>query len=210
MKISYPLTSPNPGFPPLIVQGFGVNPEYYAKFLDANGNPEKGHMGIDFQANHGTPVYAVHDGFAFYVGPDDHGGDGVYLRFQDEDDASKYWTCIYWHLCPKTDLVYAPKVDSVGQTVKKGALLGYADNTGAPFESSGDHLHFGLAPCDNVGTFLLPGNGYGGCIDPSPYFVIDPLTPADELTILGNKMMATNPVQARIVLAVAAFIRAFS
>jgi murein DD-endopeptidase MepM/ murein hydrolase activator NlpD len=155
--------------PVSINQAFGANPAYYAKFLDANGNPEKGHMGVDFMAGHGQPVYAPHDGFAFYV-TDAHGGDGVYLRFEDEDVSGKWWTVILWHLCAKGDPQYAPRVDTIGRQVKKGDLLGFADNTGAPFESSGDHLHFGLVPCDQYGTFLYPGNGFGGCVNPLPYF----------------------------------------
>jgi murein DD-endopeptidase MepM/ murein hydrolase activator NlpD len=210
MKLSYPIAPFNAGFPPMTSQAFGANPDYYAKFLDAYGHPEKGHMGIDFQAIHATPVFAVHDGFAFYVGPDSHGGDGVYLRFQDEDDSTKWWTCIYWHLCPVTDPTYPPIVDTVGRTVKKGDLLGYADNTGAPFESTGDHLHFGLAPCDWDWNFSEPANGYGGCIDASPYFVVEPVTPALKLTIIASELMPTNPSQAHIILAVAGIIRAFS
>jgi murein DD-endopeptidase MepM/ murein hydrolase activator NlpD len=168
MKLTYPVS------PIHLNQAFGANPEYYSKFLDANGNPEKGHMGIDLMAAHGQPVYAAHDGFAYYVGPDSHGGDGVYLRFEDEDVPGTYWTVIYWHLCAKDDPQYAPLVDGNGGYVKTGDLLGYADNTGAPFESSGDHLHFGLAPCSSGGGFLEPSNGYGGCVDPQPY--LDDLT----------------------------------
>lgn len=164
MKLSYPLKQVK------ILQGFGSNPTYYARFLDAHGNPEKGHMGIDMEASHGTPVYAAHDGFACYVGPDAHGGDGIYLRFEDEDNKGHWWTTIYWHLCPAEDPQFPTTVKAVGRNVKQGELLGYADNTGAPFESSGDHLHFGLAPCGEGGNFLLSDNGYGGCVDAAPYF----------------------------------------
>jgi murein DD-endopeptidase MepM/ murein hydrolase activator NlpD len=166
----------------LVTQPFGANPSYYARFLDANGNPEKGHMGIDFSAAHGAPVFAVHDGFAFYVGPDSHGGDGIYLRFEDEENPGKWYTCIYWHLNPPSDPEFAPLVDAMGRQVKQGDLLGYADNSGAPFESTGDHLHFGLVPCDVNGNFLDPGNGYGGCIDPAPFLI--PYTDAEYTSIL--------------------------
>jgi murein DD-endopeptidase MepM/ murein hydrolase activator NlpD len=53
-------------------------------------------------------------------------------------------------------------------------------------------------------------NGYNGCVDPTPFFVVPVLSPSDKLVTLANEMMATNPSQARIILAVAAFIRAFS
>jgi len=60
-------------------QQFGANPDYYAKLIDAYGNPEKGHMGVDFFAPHATPLYAPCDGEAWYA-QDEHGGDGIYIR----------------------------------------------------------------------------------------------------------------------------------
>ena len=155
-------------------QPFGSNPAYYAQFKDAYGKPEKGHMGVDFQASHGQPVYAAHDGVAQYV-VDSHGGDGIYLRTNEAFDApaggSTYYTTIYWHLCSKDDLKFAPKIPADGRlhSVSAGDLIGYADNSGAPFESSGDHLHLGLMPCNQYGNPTLPANGYGGCIDPMPF-----------------------------------------
>lgn len=201
MKLAYPLHPQNPGYPPFITQAFGVNPAYYAKF------GTKGHMGVDFMAPHGTPVYAAHDGFAFYVGPDAHGGDGVYIRFQDEE--LKWWTIINWHLIAKTDRIYAPLVDSKGRQVKQGDLIGFADNTGAPFESTGDHLHFGLAPCDKDGTFVELGNGYGGCVDPKPYFTIQ-LSASDQVAVLAAQKQAQgNTYQSGVLFALAKFLKSF-
>ncbi len=57
---------------------------------------------------------------------------------------------------------------SVGNEVKAGTLIGYMGNTGnvigGPL-SDGTHLHYGYRPprYDN-------NNGYGGFIDPMPYF----------------------------------------
>lgn len=144
-----------------INQLFGENPEYYAKFGD------KGHPGIDFTAPHATPLYAPCDGQAFYA-QDAHGGDGIYIRTQ----ADKEYTVILWHLCSKDDPKYHPLIPTDGSltTVKVGQLIGYTDNTGAPYESSGDHLHFGLYPCYPEGLPLDPENGFHGCINPKPYF----------------------------------------
>lgn len=204
MKLAYPVT------PVRINQRFGANPDYYSKFLDVNKNPEKGHMGIDFQAAHGQPVYAAHDGFAFYVGPDIHGGDGVYLRFEDEDAPGNWYTVINWHLCSKEDTQYPPTVGEIGKMVKKGDLIGYADNTGAPFESSGDHLHFGLVPCDKNGTFLYPGNGFGGCIDPEPYFATED-TPESRLEALAAHYEASGNLHvAQMLRAIIGIVRSFS
>lgn len=160
-KLSYAVS------PMHINQGFGTNPEYYARFHDSFGNPEKGHMGIDFQAAHGTPLYAPHDGSALYV-VDEHGGDGIHLTFND----GGWYKVILWHMCSKDDKQYPFQIPTDKPTlVKKGQLLGYTDNSGAPFESSGDHLHFGLLPLKEDGIRILnPGNGFGGCIDPISFF----------------------------------------
>lgn len=163
MKLSYAVS------PMRVNQPFGANPEYYARFHDDLGQPEKGHMGIDFMAMHGTPLYAPCDGEAKYV-VDSHGGDGIYLTFKDGE---QWYKVILWHMVPKGDTEFPFQIPTDGSTVsvKRGQLLGYTDNSGAPFESSGDHLHFGLMPLQTDGIrTLYPANGYGGCIDPMPYF----------------------------------------
>lgn len=146
-----------------INQPFGANPEYYAKFLDIYGNPEKGHQGIDLMAFHGQPVYAAHDGDAIYL-KDKHGGEGIWVYGDG-------FATIYWHLIGDTDPTYAIPIpfDQERHPVKAGDLIGYADNTGAPFESSGDHLHFGFIFINPNGTVSNSDNGYGGCVDPAPY-----------------------------------------
>lgn len=52
-------------------------------------------------------------------------------------------------------------------------------------------------------------NGYNGCIDPMPFFALE-LTPSEKLTNLANGMMAANPKQAKILLAVAGLLKAFT
>lgn len=185
ISLSYPVK------PYKLIQGFGLNPEYYAKFLDVNGNPEKGHMGLDLQAYHGQPVYAPCDGDAFYT-QDKHGGDGIYIRWPN--NASTRYNVILWHLCSKDDPQFKPliKCDGSITPVKEGDLLAFADNSGAPYESSGDHLHLGLLPTDSTGGPLYPGNGYGGTIDPEPFLngkyaqdkdlPVSPETPSPPLT----------------------------
>lgn len=153
-----------------INQKFGASPEYYARFKDSQGNPEKGHMGVDFMSDHGNKLYAPCDGLAWYA-EDEHGGDGIYIRTQADD--GQWYNVILWHLCSKSDKQYAPLIPTDGSRVpvKLGQHIGYTDNTGAPFESSGDHLHFGLVPTNSAGTqALYPSNGYNGCVDAMPYF----------------------------------------
>jgi murein DD-endopeptidase MepM/ murein hydrolase activator NlpD len=150
-------------------QGFGSNPEYYARFKDQFGNPEKGHNGIDFMASHGQPLYSPCDGMAMYA-EDEHGGDGIYI---DTTDGTNWYRVILWHLCSKNDPQFKPLIPTTGThvPVKAGQLIGYTDNSGAPFESSGDHLHFGFIPISKqYGNALYPSNGFNGCVDATPYF----------------------------------------
>lgn len=154
-------------------QAFGANPSYYAKFLDSAGNPMKGHMGTDLKAVHGQPVHSPCDGMAFYV-VDSHGGDGIYVQATgtyDFEGGQAYMRVIHWHMCSKDDPQYKPLIPTDGGSypVKKGDLLGYADNTGAPFESDGDHCHWGLLPTHANGQPIHPNNGFGGCVDIMPH-----------------------------------------
>src|SRR5882724_5451079 len=123
-------------------QIFGANPEYYARFLDAFGNPQKGHMGMDLAAAHGQPLHAPVSGDAFYV-KDAHGGDGIYIRYPN--NTAPEYDIILWHLCSKDDPQFKPLIPCDGSVTKVtlGQQIAFADNTGAPFESSGDHLHLG-------------------------------------------------------------------
>lgn len=182
LKLAYPLA------PLHVNQGWGVNGAYY----QANGINIKGHNGLDLQAYHGQPVYASHDGVAFYE-VDSSGGNGVVIitnQPYDYGQGQAYFKSIYWHLCdhekePKyTSQVYTLQQQgsgsSIGVPVKQGQQIGWADSTGL---SSGDHLHFGLKPVnpgvhptfgdspDMVGDYISvePNNGYLGAIDPTPY-----------------------------------------
>ncbi len=160
-ELEYPIT------PFTIIQPFGANSAYYAKFPDAKGKPQKGHMGIDLKADHGHPVYFTHDGNAFYF-KDSHGGEGMINISID-----RTFQTIHWHLVGDTDPVFKSPIPLDGKqyAVKKGDLAGYANNTGAPFESNGTHLHFGYRPLNlGTGAPLHPDNGYDGCEDPMPLF----------------------------------------
>lgn len=154
-------------------QGFGANPDYYAKFHDRFGKPYKGHNGLDLMAKHGQPVYAPIAGLAMYT-KDAHGGQSVIIR---TDDLYEYGNGQCWfsvlcgHLVGDSEGAYPPPIKmNLNQTpVSAGDLIGYADNTGAPYESSGDHLHFAITPVDENGRATMPGNGFNGCVDPTPY-----------------------------------------
>lgn len=140
-------------------QGFGLNGAYY----QANGINIVGHNGLDLMAYHGQPIYAAHDGDAFYE-EDDSAGHGVVIVSTEKFDAPAgfdvegnptqcNFKSIYWHMCdPNKEPRYASPIykavgnrvnSGVSVPVKVGDLIGYADSTGL---SSGDHLHFGLKP----------------------------------------------------------------
>lgn len=152
-----------------ITQIFGVNGDYY----QAHGINIKGHNGLDLMAYHGQPVYASHDGTA-YIEVDSNQGHGVVLLSDqpyDYNGIPTFFKTIYWHLCDgKKEPKFASPIQN-GIKVRRGQLLGYADNTGL---STGDHTHFGLKPVSAgeqpfVWMNLEPSNGYGGAIDPTPY-----------------------------------------
>jgi len=137
-----------------------------------------GHNGIDFYALNGEPVLATHDGTAYYQ-IDQAGGHGIVLLSDKEYDyegGQSFFKTIYWHLVDplKQPQYKSPIQDfTFGKAVKKGEIIGYADNTGA---STGSHLHFAVKPVAKSGESsnsfynLEQKNGYYGAIDPAPYF----------------------------------------
>lgn len=183
LVLHYPLN------PYRVNQPFGVNGEYYR----ANKINVDGHNGIDLGAYHGQPIYASHDGIAYYE-VDDKGGHGVVIvtdKAYDYKGGLAFFKTIDWHMCdPKKEPQYASPIylavgkktnSNKGVPVKAGDLIGYADSTGL---SSGDHCHWGLKPIKSgkapasgdapdigIGSWvnLEPNNGYLGAIDPTPY-----------------------------------------
>lgn len=150
--------------PMKINQVFGNDPTYYKRFKDRYGNPLKGHNGLDLYASHGQPVYAAHDGMIRY-NVDTHKGESMII-------VAKGIQTYYMHLIGTSDPAFPSPLpaDGIWRPVKAGDLLGYANNTGAPYESNGDHLHFGFYPLDEHGDYSEPANGYGGAVDPSAHF----------------------------------------
>lgn len=148
--------------PWVVTQGFGLNPQIYGQF------GIKGHNGIDVVAYHGQPVYAAHDGMVVYAGMDGKEGVGVVLRTNEPvvyEGGTAHMKSIYWHLINNIPV-------RVGQQVKAGDIIGYADNTGF---STGDHLHFAIKPQamgENEWTWdnVEQNNGFNGAIDPVIYF----------------------------------------
>ncbi len=165
-ELFYPLK------PFVVSQKFGENAVNYKQLLGLVGHP-----GWDMVGSWGQNIYAAHDGFVASIEIDDRGGLGVVLVSNDAYDYNSqqvHFKTIYWHCLTGSIKVKA------GQQVKRGDLLAQCDSTGiikgqTPVQES--HLHFGIKPSvqlpDDVGGYwnnLLQDNGYGGAIDPEPFW----------------------------------------
>lgn len=102
----------------------GNNPPEGYRSLYADGH----HGALDLRAVHGQEVYAAQDGVVYFI--DTHPRSGLDVRIEHTVHGEKYRT-IYEHL-----MGYQVKV---GDRVRVGQLIGWANNTGY---SAGDHLHF--------------------------------------------------------------------
>ena len=113
------------------------------------------HNGIDIPCNDGEPIIASHDGVVVETSSDEKAGLGVVLW-----DKNQLIKTVYWHM--KSFPV------KVGEEVKRGQIIGLADNTGY---SSGTHLHFMLKQTNQNGSTINGDNSYFGAIDPWPHLV---------------------------------------
>jgi murein DD-endopeptidase MepM/ murein hydrolase activator NlpD len=88
------------------------------------------HNGTDFETGDDAPIYAVADGTVTQSGFDGSLGEAVSI---DHEVNGKKFTSVYGHMTAGSEKV------TVGQTVKKGDLVGLTGSTG---ESTGPHLFF--------------------------------------------------------------------
>ncbi len=108
------------------------------------------HLGIDYAAPTGTPVWAAAPGTVTHRSPSGGAGNLVMIRHDGGVETA------YMHLSKFADI-------KVGQKVPAKTVIGYVGSTGM---STGPHLHFGvkqngtwidpgkLSPVRNVGAFL--------------------------------------------------------
>lgn len=85
------------------------------------------HLGIDYAANIGTPIYSIGNGRVIFAGKDDGYGNAMIIRY------SRKYKTLYGHMERFAKGIHA------GTRVKRGELVGYVGNTGW---STGPHLHF--------------------------------------------------------------------
>jgi murein DD-endopeptidase MepM/ murein hydrolase activator NlpD len=103
----------------------GFNPKRMHPVL----HREKGHMGTDYAAPTGTPVWAASDGKIVFRGDKGGAGNMVIIR---HDNGLK---TLYMHLSK------FEKGQKVGQRVEQKQVIGYVGMTGL---ATGPHLHFGV------------------------------------------------------------------
>lgn len=87
----------------------------------------KAHLGTDFGAKRGTPIFAAADGKVIFSGR--KGGYGNVIKIRHKDG----YVTLYAH--------QSRLKAKVGQQVTQGQVIGYVGSTG---RSTGPHLHFGL------------------------------------------------------------------
>lgn len=112
---------------------FRISGEYgcssYAYYAPGNGC-ENYHNGIDMVGAYGTPVKAAAAGTVVFVGWNwADGSDPAWIVVIAHSSELRSW---YAHMQPKRPV-------NVGDTVRKGQVIGYEGNTG---KSSGAHLHW--------------------------------------------------------------------
>ncbi|MDR2276666.1 MAG: peptidoglycan DD-metalloendopeptidase family protein, partial [Vagococcus sp.] len=104
---------------------------------------EENHRGVDFSATTGTPILAIQEGIV--VESTSHYSWGEYVKVQHNNS----FTSLYAH--------QSKRAVEVGQSVKKGQIIGYVGSTG---NSTGPHLHLELAINNGLVNALdyLPSN----------------------------------------------------
>ena len=116
----------------------------------------RGEIALDFKVKKGTEIFAAREGVVVSLKKDsDRGGlkpenlsDGNYISIKHSDGSIAH----YWHLQKDGVLV------NIGDTIKKGQVIGFSGNTGY---SAFPHLHFEVQGYDNNGNYQqLPTRFY--------------------------------------------------
>lgn len=112
-------------------------------YISSYWGDDRGHKGIDFAANYGTPIVAAESGYVVDANSTDEWGYGWGYYVQIAHNST--YSTLYAH-CSSLAV-------SSGQYVERGQVIGYVGNTGNSF---GNHLHFEVYE-------------YGTRVDPAPF-----------------------------------------
>ncbi|MBW8762311.1 MAG: M23 family metallopeptidase [Microbacterium sp.] len=122
------------GVPPIAKPGQIIIPMAAGTYTMTDGfgasRPGRSHMGQDYAAPIGTPIYASADGVVT-MSQDSYGGYGVTVQVQHDEDGSV--TTLYGHMN------YGTRAVQPGDHVVAGQFLGRVGNTGYTI---GSCLHF--------------------------------------------------------------------
>jgi len=136
----------------LMVPVHGVKPSELRDTYNAPRSGGRAHLALDILAKKGTRVLSVDDGVILRITENDLGGKVIYIA-----DPSRRFVYYYAHL---DEWKYGLKV---GDTVKRGQLIGSVGTTGnAPKDTP--HLHFQLMRMGSGGRYWS-----GTPINPIPY-----------------------------------------
>ncbi|HEX4458840.1 MAG TPA: M23 family metallopeptidase [Polyangia bacterium] len=128
---------------------------------------EKAHLGVDYAAPLGTPVWATTGGRVAFVGPRGGAGNAVIL------DHPNGMSSTYMHLSK-----FARGL-AVGQTVRQKQVIGYVGMTGL---ATGPHLHFSIRV---NGVFVDPLK-----LKPARDASIDPKHRQEFADVIGPRLQA--------------------
>lgn len=138
-------------------------------FAAAGGYSGKGHNGVDFRAENGTPVFAAENGIVQGTGDTDIGckraSYGKWILVKHPNNL----TTLYAHISAISI--------AQGQTVKRGERIGLSGQSGY---ATGPHLHFGVYASQAVSIesvrskvcgrlMTLPISAINGYLDPMDY-----------------------------------------
>jgi len=137
-----------------------LDPYDVIKYFDSQENRDKewprynGHKGTDYRTGEGMPIRAAADGTAYLMKQSENGiiEEGGFGYYVDIKHSNGYWTR-YAHL---------QKDRRKSGAVKRGDVIGYSSNTGAPWDGCYlPHLHFEVRKGGQWGTAVDPYSSTG-------------------------------------------------
>lgn len=140
------------------------------------------HIGNDYGASVGSPVYAIGQGTVIYIGSfGEEWANAIFVQHQAADGSN--FIALYGHI-------------NVG--ISTGAAVTAGQQIGTIADIEFDHLHFGIRPgttypSNNWGKMACPTtNGTNGFVDPMPYLTAHPSSGAAQQPA-GNLLQIENP-----------------